>query len=256
MNPLLEVQDVSVRYAQEPVLSHLTFSVAQGEFVALIGPNGSGKSSLVRALCGLAEYEGSIQIEGKELETCSAAKRAGMIAVSMQFLPDFSSYSVQDLVLLGRVPFMPHFKGFSQKDYALAKQAIASCRLNGLEQRLFSTLSGGEKQRCAIACALCSDSEMLICDEPTNHLDIGHQLEVMRLLERLHTQGKTIFVVLHDLNLAARFCRRLILLDRGRIVRDGTCAQVLEEKMLSEVYGCALRVCEDTLTKSLRVQAL
>ncbi|WP_417512505.1 ABC transporter ATP-binding protein [Microbacterium sp.] len=217
------------------VLHDVSASAVQGEVVGLIGPNGSGKTTLLRTLYGaLRPQRGEITVGGTPLRNLPARHVAREIAVVVQEPPSELALSVTDTVLLGRTPHLRPWQGQSIGDVEIAADALRRVGAEHLADRDLSDLSGGERQRVLIARALAQQAAHLLLDEPTNHLDIHFQHEVLELVREL---AITTIIVLHDLNLAARYCDRLILLDRGTVVASGTVDEVLQPPMLGSVYG-------------------
>ncbi len=237
---LLSAKDVSWQVDTKLILKQLTFSISQGEFVGIIGPNGAGKSSLLRCLYRKNKPTlGQIQFDQQLLETCSRQELAQKIAVVLQEPPSHFELSVMDVIRMGLIP---HKKllSFDSKDdlIAISNAATKVDLINKLDQP-FNSLSGGEKQRAMIARAILQTPQLLLMDEPTNHLDIRHQIEVLDLA---HSMGITVIVSIHDLNLAASYCNRLILLDNGQIIADGTPNEVLTKSTLQQVFKVSTEV--------------
>ena len=243
MEAFINVLDVSVLYPSGPALSQLSLSVASGELLGIIGPNGSGKSTLLRTMARLlTPTAGSVALTGQLLETIPPRSVARRLAVVAQEHPLDFDFTVQDVVLMGRAPHLGRFAAEGPHDLAVAREAMVATGVLPLAGRSLRELSGGERQRVVIARALAQEPEGLLLDEPSNHLDLGHQIEVFQLLRRLNARGVTVVAVLHDLNLAALFCRRLVLLQGGRIQAMGPPAAVLTRETLQPIYGCDLLV--------------
>ncbi|MBE1490639.1 ABC transporter ATP-binding protein [Plantactinospora soyae] len=216
------------------VLAEVALAAEPGTTVGLLGPNGSGKSSLLRLLAGLGRPDsGRVLLDDVELRTLPRRVLARRIAVVTQHTATDVEMSALEVILLGRIPYRSRLAGVAAADLALARQALAEAGLAGFEQRRWSSLSGGERQRVDIARALVQEPDLLLLDEPTNHLDIRHQLELLRFLAGSAT---TVVVTLHDLNLAAQYCDRLVLLRAGRVVAAGTPAEVLTASRIAQVY--------------------
>lgn len=239
MSLRLEVRGLRLGYqAGRPVLEGLDLAFPPGSFCGIVGPNGSGKSTLLKALAGvLRPSAGEVLLGGVPLAHLTPAALARKVAVVAQDQPADFDFSALDVVLMGRFPHLGRFQWEGPKDAALAREALALVRAEELADRPYRFLSGGERQRVTLARALCQQPEVLLLDEPTSHLDLGHQAEVFNLLESLNQQGLTVIAVLHDLNLAARYCARLVVLREGRVMADGPTGQVLTEDLISRVYG-------------------
>lgn len=216
------------------ILADVALVAEPGATVGLLGPNGSGKSSLLRLLAGLARPDsGRVLLDGIALGAIPRRAVARRIAVVTQQAATDVEMSALEVVLLGRTPYRPRLAGLGATDLDLARRALAEAGLSGFEQRRWSSLSGGERQRVDLARALVQEPDLLLLDEPTNHLDIRHQLELLRFLAE---SASTVVVTLHDLNLAAEYCDRLVLLSGGRVVAAGTPVEVLTPSRIEQVY--------------------
>ena len=216
------------------IVKGVSLQVAEGETLGLIGPNGSGKSSLLRLLAGLrAPQGGSVQILGQDIARMPRRALARQVAFVSQNATTETSVTVADVVRLGRTPHRGALAGWSPADEAAVTRALAQVDMEGRRLQSWATLSGGERQRVHIARALAQTPRVMFLDEPTNHLDIHHQIEILRLVRDLDL---TSVVALHDLNLAASFCDRILVLDQGAVVACGTPDQVLTEALLAQVF--------------------
>ncbi len=240
---MLQVDNVSFAFDRRPggalVLDDVSLEVPAGSIVALLGPNGSGKTTLLRVLAGLlAPQAGRVRLGGRDVRTLSRRELARRLAVVPQDTHAAFDFSVLDLVLMGRYPHLGTFELEGADDVAIARDALAATGTAGLEDRRFSTLSGGEKQRVVIAAALAQAAGVLLLDEPTASLDLGFQIEIAALLGRLNAErGVTIVVSTHDLNLAASLARDVVLLQRGRVLARGGLADVLTVDHIRALYG-------------------
>lgn len=241
--PALQITDLSVRYGERFALREVSLDLPPGSFVAVLGPNGAGKSTLVRALTRLVKPDsGEIRCGGRLLKEWGTAELARTIAVAPQDVWAPFEYSVLEMVLMGRSPHLSGMGLESEAEVALARRSLARLKLAGLEARPIQTLSGGERQRVLLARVLAQDAPVVILDEPTAHLDIAHQQRTLALMAELNREGRTVVVVLHDLNLASLYCPRLVLLADGRIAGDGTSEEVLTQERLTEIYGARVLV--------------
>jgi iron complex transport system ATP-binding protein len=233
------VENITAGYDQRPVLRDVSLRVAPGEFVGLIGPNGCGKTTLLRVLSGvIPTMAGRVLVADSDVRQINRRKLARIMACLLQ---DFSidlSFTVRELVLMGRAPHLPRIGSETPRDFEVAERAMALCDVSHLADRPITEISGGERQRVLIALCLAQEPRVLLLDEPTSHLDIGHQLSVLDLIARLNRQtGVTVIAVLHDLSLAAEYCQRVLVLNAGRTAALGTPAEVLTAEMISTVYG-------------------
>jgi iron complex transport system ATP-binding protein len=219
-------------------LGPLDLQIARGSFLGILGPNGSGKTTLLRALTGgLRPSAGEILLEQRSLTAYGAAELARLAGVvPQQFSLDFS-FTVEEMVAMGR-----YAQGTSAADGEAVAAALQATGMTALSARLVTELSGGERQRALVAQTLAQQTPTLLLDEPLNNLDLNHQLEIMQLLSRLHADGRTIVVVVHDLNMAAQYCEDLVLLDGGRLAARGTPGEVLEPRTILEVFKVRVAV--------------
>jgi iron complex transport system ATP-binding protein len=236
---MVSVQDIIAGYDGRPVLRDVRFDVAPGEFLGLIGPNGCGKTTLLRVISGaLPAMKGHIDIQGRNLWEIGRRKLAKIMACLLQDLSLDLAFTVRELVLMGRSPHLPRIGSETARDFEVACEAMALCDVSHLAERSVTEISGGERQRVLIALCLAQEPRVLLLDEPTSHLDIGHQLSVLDLIAKLNRQTSlTVVAVLHDLNLAAEYCQRLLVLNEGRVAALGNPSEVLTTKIISNVYG-------------------
>jgi iron complex transport system ATP-binding protein len=221
------------------VLSGVTVEPAPGSTVGLLGPNGSGKSSLLKLMAGVDRPdEGTVHLDGESMARMPRRTAARRVAMVAQHSETELHITVRDVVQLGRIPYTAMIGG-DPEGAAVVETALAATGLDGMTDRFWHTLSGGERQRVQIARALAQDPDHLLLDEPTNHLDIAHQLEILALVRRLNV---TAVVALHDLNLAAMFCDRIVVLSGGTVVATGAPEDVLTEDLIATVYGVRCRV--------------
>ena len=255
MSLAFEFAHVTAGYNQTPVLRDLHFAVTEGEMVALLGPNGAGKSTLLRVLTGLhPPSAGKVRLFGQDVRRLRALDRSRLIAVVPQELKTPMAYTVEDLVLMGRAALLSPWQAPTAADRLVVERAMVYTDVIDLRDRPLEALSGGEKQRAVIAMALAQEPRVIVMDEPTTHLDLNHSLEIMQIIERLNrNQRVTVLMTSHDLNLAAEFCQRLILLDHGAMIADGEPPKVLREDILRDVYHCDIRVGQEPHTGAVLV---
>jgi iron complex transport system ATP-binding protein len=228
-------------------LEATSFEVRQKELVAILGPNGSGKSTLLRLLSGiLRPLSGRVQLEGFEVSRLDPRTRAQRIAVVQQETPLLFPVRVWEYVQQGRHPYTRGMRFESEEDRRIAARALAEAGADHLRDRWMHRISGGEKQRSILARALTQQPMLLLLDEPTLHLDIAAQVDLLRRLRRLAARNSyAVVVVTHELNLAAEFADRVVLLDRGKMLRAGTPAEVYQQELLQQVFGTLLHVDHD-----------
>ena len=240
---MISAQDVTFAYDGTPVLAGVGLDARDGSVVGLIGPNGSGKTTLLRMLyTALSPHSGAVLLDGESVAALGGRETARRIAVVAQENPPELPISVAEMVLLGRSPHRSSFQSYTGRDHEIAAMALRRVGMRSFAERAFVMLSGGEKQRVLIARALAQEAGHLLLDEPTNHLDIHYQHEVLTLVRAL---GVTTVVVLHDLNLAARYCDHLVLLDRGAVAHAGPTAEVLRPEVLEPVYHVSVRCLDE-----------
>jgi cobalamin transport system ATP-binding protein len=247
---LIEARALRFAYRDRPVFHGLDLRVHPGEMVALIGPNGSGKTTLLKLLSGaLRPAAGDVMLEGQTLKSLSANERARRIAVVPQDNSMTFDFTVMETVLMGRTAYLGLLGVEGPEDLAAAREAMSRTGTLPFSGRLLSRLSGGERQLVIIARALAQRPRLLLLDEPTAFLDIRHRLEIYRLLSRLNAEeGLTIVTTSHDINLAARYCRRIVLIKEGMVRADGSPAEIFRPDILSEVYETRLNVLADGVT--------
>lgn len=250
MSAVLEILGVKCSYGSVEVLSGVTFSVTGGSFVGIIGPNGSGKSTLLRSVSRVLEpYEGAVMLNGNNIYSLTAREVAREMAVVPQETAVNFSFTVEEVVMMGRSPHLGRLQWEGKRDREIVARAMEYTNTSHLAGRPVTALSGGERQRVIIARALAQEPEIILLDEPTSHLDINHQLEILNLLQRLNREEKlTVISVFHDLNLAAQYCDKLVLLQEGRIFALGTPSEVLTAENIKKVYGTNVLVRQHVIT--------
>jgi len=229
----LDARGIGVAFDGSRVVDGVDLSVAEGEWVALIGPNGAGKTSLLRAIVGTASHDGTVAVDGAAV--ARAGRRSG--ARAMAFVPQRPTLpdgmTVLDYVLLGRTPHLRYLAVETARDVDLAVEALTRLDAAMLVDRRLEHLSGGERQRVVLARALAQEADLLVLDEPTTSLDVGHAQHVLDLVDDLRKErGMAVLSAIHDLTLAAQYADRLVLLDRGRVVAEGSPHAVLTEDLL------------------------
>jgi iron complex transport system ATP-binding protein len=243
--PVFGASDVTFRYpgARSDAVAGVDLSVADGEFVALLGPNGSGKSTLLRLLLGaLRPQSGAVRFRGTpvlEWPRDALAREVGVVTQSEEMA---FPVTVRELVAMGRYPHLGAWRRESDADRTAIADAMLRCGVGELADRPLPELSGGERQRARLARALAQQPRALVLDEPTASLDIAHEMTLFEMLAALARCDVSIVVITHNLNLAARYARRLVLLDGGRVVADGPPRDVIRQDVLEPVYHWPLRI--------------
>ena len=249
MNSAVKIADLSHSFGKHHVLRQLAFSIEKGEFFIVIGPNGSGKTTLMKLMAGILKPQtGHMKILGIPNREYTPKTLARAVAFVPQRLPVDLPFTVGEAVLLGRAPYQGALGIERERDLEIARQAMAFTGLSHLSGATLAQLSGGEQQRVFIARAICQEPDIMLLDEPTAALDLAHQIKVMDLMEKLKVEkGITVIMVSHDVNLAAMYSDRVLLLKDGEIACIGLPPEVLSFEKLEQTYGCKLLVDESPL---------
>ena len=241
--PAVELRGLRVELGGTPILAGVDLTVAVGEWVTVIGPNGAGKSTLLRAVGGLLPAPGAVSLFGTPINSLRRRDRARVVATVAQSPVVPAGMSVFDYVLLGRTPYIPALGRESAADLAAVHEVLDRLDLAAFGRRELATLSGGERQRVFLARALAQGATLLLLDEPTSALDIGHQQEVLELVDQLRRQHElTVLATMHDLSIAGEYADRLVLLAEGRVAAAGPPQEVLTEALLARHYRANVRV--------------
>ncbi|KQS58576.1 cobalamin/Fe3+-siderophore ABC transporter ATP-binding protein [Geodermatophilus sp. Leaf369] len=246
----LAAEQVRLAYGENVVVDSLDLDLVDGSFTAIVGPNGCGKSTLLRALGRLLRpTSGQVVLDGKPIAKTPTRDVARVLGLLPQTPIAPEGLTVADLVARGRHPHQSWLRQWSRDDEAVVAEALRWTDMLDLADRPVDALSGGQRQRAWISMALAQGTDLLLLDEPTTYLDLSHQIDVLELVARLHAErGRTVAVVLHDLNLAARYAQRLVAMKDGVLVASGTPAEVLTEQLLDEVFDLEARVIEDPVS--------
>ncbi|MBJ88669.1 MAG: hypothetical protein CMO98_02325 [Woeseia sp.] len=234
----MQCENLSISVTSRVLLNSLQLETIPGEFLAILGPNGVGKSLALHTLAGLRPTEvGKIMLNDQPLNSLSRQELALILALMPQYTEDFFPATVFDTVMIGRHPHIDHLQWETVHDRNVGKKALAQVDLIGFEERDVLTLSGGERRRLAIAQILTQEPDIYLLDEPTNHLDPQHQLDVLKLFRKKAYDGKTIIASLHDINMAARFSDRCLLIFGDGRWQIGSPDRVLKSDLLSDLYA-------------------
>jgi iron complex transport system ATP-binding protein len=243
MNPAIRTDNLTFDYKDKPVLNGVSVSIEKGEMVGVLGPNGSGKTTLLKIFSAVLKGRGEINLNGKEIQTYGKRELSRIFAMVPQESQVLFPYTVAEIVLMGRASYHSPLALEGKKDLEVARASMELTDCLAFADRYLHELSGGEKQRVIIARALAQEPEILLLDEPSAFLDLKHQIQVFELLRRLNRErGLTIVAALHDLNLAALFFPRLVLLCDGKIYRDGSPKDILTEETIKEIYGIHVKI--------------
>jgi iron complex transport system ATP-binding protein len=243
---VISCSGVTVRLGDKLVLDDVSLHVPRGSWVSIVGPNGAGKSTLLRYLTGAVPGRGDVHLAGQPFGALTRRQRAQLVALVPQapVVPD--GMTVVDYVLLGRTPHIRALAVEGPTDLAAVHDALGHLELLEFADRPVATLSGGERQRVLIARALAQGSPLVLLDEPTTALDVGHQQQVLELVDELRSlHDLTVVTTMHDLTLAGQYADRLVLIDHGRVVVEGPAAEVLTEDNLASYYGAKVRIIHD-----------
>jgi ABC-type cobalamin/Fe3+-siderophores transport system ATPase subunit len=245
----LEIWNLTFQYSDYPVLEEISFQVGSGRLVGLVGPNGSGKSTLLQLISrSLAPTKGQVLLDGTPIEKINRKELARMLSVVSQSETCAFDFTVAEVVQLGRLPYLGPFGKEKVNDGTHIQKAMQDADVVHLAQRRIFELSGGEYQRVALARTLAQATPIMLLDEPTSSLDVNYQIHVLQLLKRLTAAGRAVLISLHDLNLAAQFCDRLIMLHNSRIYAEGTPESVLTAETIQTVYGIQATVAPHPVT--------
>lgn len=246
---VLQAEKLSLSYDTISIIELLDLQTPSGEITALIGPNGCGKSTLLRGLARLLKPQhGSVLLNGHAIHTVPTKQLAKELGILPQAPVAPEGITVRELVAQGRYPHQDWFQQWSLADEDALQKALKLTGLVALSDRIVDTLSGGQRQRAWIAMALAQQTDILLLDEPTTYLDLAHQLEVLDLLVQLNAEGKTIIMVLHDLNHAAHYANHLVALSEGKIVAQGTPAEVITEEIVRDVFSVESHIIQHPVT--------
>lgn len=250
MTDLMKIENLSLSYDGGAVIVHqLNLSLKLGKITALVGANGCGKSTLLRGLSRLLKpVQGSVYLDGRSIHAMSARELARELGILPQTPTAPEGLTVHELVAQGRYPHQNWFRQWSAEDEKIVEAALVKTNLTMFADRPIDTLSGGQRQRAWIAMALAQQTNVLLLDEPTTYLDLAYQMDVLDLLDELNAEGRTIIMVLHDLNQAARYADTIVALRGGQIVAQGTPEAVMTPENILQIFGLQAEVISDPVT--------
>ena len=251
---VIQVEKLNIGYGSRCVIKEASFSIAKGEIVGIIGCNGAGKSTLLKTIRGmLPKQGGSIAYFGKALEAYTDKELATKIAYLQQHVELDFGYTGKDIVMAGRYPYMKWWERESEEDERLALACMAYTGTEDLADRPVTEVSGGQKQRILIAKVLAQQTPIIFLDEPTTGLDMVYQEEIFRFAKALAEKGKTVLMVVHELNLASKYCSRILLLGEGTLLADGIPQEVFTEELLSRAYKADICVERDEVNNNITI---
>jgi iron complex transport system ATP-binding protein len=246
----ITTEKLQIGYGDSIIVNELNMTIPKGKITAIIGPNGCGKSTVLNTLARIIKQtSGVVTLDGTEIHKQSTEAIAKKMAILPQDPKAAEGLTVYDLVSLGRFPYQTGFGKLKDEDYRMVKWALSVTGMEGFSHRSIDALSGGQRQRVWIALALAQGTELLLLDEPTTFLDLAHQLEVLKLLKKLNEEeNKTIVMVIHELNQAARFADNLIALKNGELIKEGNPNDVMTKEVLKEVFSIEAQIVKDPRT--------
>lgn len=254
MDAVIQVEKLTIGYGTRSVLKDVSFTLGKGEIVGIIGCNGAGKSTLLKTIRGmLSKQSGTVSYFGKALEAYTDKELAMKIAYLQQHVEVGFGYTGKDIVMAGRYPYMKWWERESNEDEKLALACMDYTGTVELADRPVTEVSGGQKQRILIAKVLAQQTPIIFLDEPTTGLDMVYQEEIFRFAKALAAKGKTVLMVVHELNLASKYCSRILLLGEGTLLADGSPAQVFTEELLSRAYKADICVERDEINHNLSI---
>ena len=241
---IISINNLSYNISNKPILSNISLNIEEGDFICILGPNGAGKTTFVKLITNLiTPSSGSIYMYNKNITEYKKKDFAKNIAYIPQSFNIDYNFSVEDLILMGRIPYLPFFADYSYIDYQCAKNAMNALDILHLKNRNISTLSGGEIQRVFLARALAQEAKILVLDEAMSELDIGHQISTINILKKLNKEKNiTIISVMHDINIASNFFNKSIIFNDGKLIGFNTTEKVLSSQLLKEVFDINAKV--------------
>ena len=255
--PAIDAEGLFFKIEAETLLDSVNLRADRGQLVGIIGPNGAGKSTFLRAISGILRYQaGAVYMEGRDLSSISTKDIAAGLALVPQIAPYTQGFTSLELVLMGRYPHLGRFQVEGKTDDRIAKDAMRLTETDQFADRTLDTLSGGERQRVFVSRALAQQPRILLLDEPISNLDVLHQLKVLDVVRGLVDDGLTAIAAIHDLQMAARYCDRLVLLQNGRVLAEGTPETVLSPEIIETAFGVKSAVYRDPVTGALAISLI
>ncbi|REF28968.1 iron complex transport system ATP-binding protein [Xenorhabdus cabanillasii] len=246
MTSRLKALNLSLAYGKRTIIDGINIAIHDSEFSVIIGPNGCGKSTLLRAISrSMQPQQGEVQLDGINIHRYKPKAVARELSLLTQGAVITEALTIYDLVSRGRYAYQTFLRQWSEEDERIVNEALQAVDLWDMSQKLVSELSGGQRQRAWFAMTLAQQTPIILLDEPTTYLDISHQIEMLDLCQRLHQQGKTLVLVLHDINLALRYATRLIMMKNGQVYAEGKPEEIITEQSIADVFGLACCIIRD-----------
>lgn len=253
---IISVNNLSIGYKNHRVMDNVSFSIRPGELVGIIGCNGAGKSTLLKSIRGILPLQqGQVNYYNKPLQAYKEKELAQKIAYLQQNVEVGFGFTAEDIVLAGRYPYLNWMKNESELDKKIAHDCMTYTGTLDLKDVSINNVSGGQKQRILLAKVLAQQTPILFLDEPTTGLDLVYQEEIFEFAKELSSMGKTILMVVHELDLAYKYCSRIILLGKGRVLADAMPQEVFKDEILSEAYAADIHIIENPLTGNIELSA-
>lgn len=248
---MIAANNLNVSYGDKIIIEALNLTLPKGKITALIGPNGCGKSTLLKTLARInMPTKGEVLLNGKALKSYREKHLAQEMSLLPQVLETPEGITVKRLVEYGRSPYLSHWGKLGEHDNNMVASAMRETGVDDLAEQTVESLSGGQRQRAWIAMILAQDTNIVMLDEPTTYLDLSHQIELMKIMREMNNKGKTVIVVLHDLNQACRYCDQLVVLKKGQLVAQGTPHDVFTQTLLKDVFSLDARVIQDPVANT------
>lgn len=248
---MIAANNLNVSYGDKIIIEALNLTLPKGKITALIGPNGCGKSTLLKTLARInMPTKGEVLLNGKALKSYRDKHLAQEMSLLPQVLETPEGITVKRLVEYGRSPYLSHWGKLDEHDKNMVASAMRETGVDDLAEQTVESLSGGQRQRAWIAMILAQDTNIVMLDEPTTYLDLSHQIELMKIMREMNNKGKTVIVVLHDLNQACRYCDHLVVLKKGQLVAQGTPHDVFTQNLLKDVFSLDARVIQDPVANT------
>ncbi len=248
---MISTENLTIAYGDKVIINDLNLTLQKGKITALIGPNGCGKSTLLKALARINKANaGQVLLNNQPLSSYADKQLAQKMSLLPQILITPEGITVQRLVEYGRSPYISHWGKLGDQDKSIVNAAMQETQVSEFATQAVESLSGGQRQRAWIAMILAQDTDIIMLDEPTTYLDLSHQIELMKLMQAMKDKGKTVIVVLHDLNQACRYSDHLVVMKEGAVIAEGEPEKVFTEQLLRDVFSLEATVIKDPIANT------